>query len=157
MATHSPSDKAFKIVLSIAAIIIIALILTLLFLSSSNQKTVSLDSYAGNWENSVIPSESLEYTFESDFDSYTRSSIDSGLDEYFLSIYPTGTGLNLIEYNEGNSETGYSLRLISSYGTFHTLTISRNEGSTTIKLDDNFEKDYPIVVPEREEDIVEEY
>ena len=136
---------------SIIGIVIIALTVTLLIISFSGQTE---DNSYGNYENTVVLSDNLNYILDDDLDKYSRSSADDAINEYFLSLYPSGVGLNISQYQ--STSDSYSIRLITSHGTFHTLTVIENDESVTIKLDQTFEKDYPIIEPEHDDEEEEE-
>lgn len=142
-------NKKKNIIIISSTISIIIILSIVLLISLINHKTTSKENAYGNFENAVIFSDTLDYILSEDFDKYTIEAIENITNDYFISLYPSGAGIGYVSYN--TAKDNYSLRIIDSHGIFHTLTIHKNEDKVNIKIDD-FEKDYEIEEPNREEE-----
>ena len=134
---------------SVAILLTTIIIVLLIIIFQNNTPRFSEKAAYGDFEGDVVFSENLDYVLTEDFDKYTLNTIEKGVDEYLISLYPSGVGISYVSLN--NTSENYSLRIIDSYGVFHTLTIKAEGVNPTIKIDD-FEKTYTIEEPNREEE-----
>lgn len=134
---HNTSFIIKLIALGISIFIVILIVaLISIAASRSHKKTLNDD-----WGENVLMSDNLSYIIEEDYEKYTRSAISDALTSFFLPMYPKGTGLGFVSYNNKNN----SYTIIDSSGTFHTLTIYEYDNSTEIKVQiDETEKTYTI-------------
>ena len=136
-----------KVTIGLASILgIILLILFTINSSTSPDET----AYGGDFDNTVVLSERLVYILTDNFHKYTQNAIQKALDDYFLPIYPSGVGISIVSYT---NDTQYSMRIIDSYGAFHTLTVRDYDNSTELEIRiDETKKTYTIESPDREFD-----
>ena len=137
------------VIFSAIAILIVIIALISIILYSQPQQSYQSNANDSSWNGNVPLSEDLITILDEDYSIYANQAVSEALNEYFLSLYPSGTGINFVR--EDIVDDTHFLRLISSYGSFHTLSVTMNAESTIVKLDEAFEKTYPFVYPERED------
>lgn len=136
-----------KLIITILSLTLIIILLILIF--KTHAPRFSPENAYGNFEETVFLSESLNYVLTEDFDKYTLSATEEGINEYFASLYPSGAGISYVALDTKNEN--YSLRILDSYGSFHTLTIKKEAMNLTIEID-SFKKTYIIKSPDRGEE-----
>ena len=131
----------------VASSVIVILIVVLIIIASTGASTPGYGQ-----EGEIEWTEELEEYVEYGYHPCVKSAITQSINEYFLSIYPKGTILYLIEPSEEEEEKGI-FTVISADGKKHSVGYTELPEKSIIymKIDD-YRKEFPMECSKREED-----